>query len=153
MNSSYMLGKVFISHSAVDKAFVRMLAHKIEKAGFRVWLDEKELLVGDSLPKKISEAIKSASVVLVVVSSASIQSRWLSFELNQATQKMVEGKCRVIPVVIEQTELPPEVTGLLYADFTSGEDGKVSDGSKPYRDCPHAAELSVRWNDKKGGKQ
>jgi len=32
---------------------------------------------------------------------------------------MIKGECRVIPVVIDKTELPPEVGGLLYADFTS----------------------------------
>ena len=119
MTAKYLLGKVFISHSSIDKPFVRNLAQLIQKEGFQVWLDEKELMVGDSLPNKISEALKSSSVVLVVVSSAAVQSRWLAFELNQATQKMVEGKCRVIPVVIEKIELPPEVTGLLYADFTN----------------------------------
>ena len=126
MISEYLLGKVFISHSSADKPFVRELAQSIESAGFQVWLDEKELLVGDSLPRKISEAIKSASVVLVVVSEASIKSKWLAFELNQATQNMVEGKCRVIPVVIEKVELPPEVTGLLYADFTTNKEHALS---------------------------
>ena len=32
---------------------------------------------------------------------------------------MIKGECRVIPVVIDKNELPPEVGGLLYADFTS----------------------------------
>lgn len=118
MSSRHLLGKVFISHSSVDKPFVRELAQAIQNAGFQVWLDEKELLVGDSLPHKISEGVQSASVVLVVVSSAAIRSRWLRFELNHATQKMVEGECRVIPIVIEKVDLPAEVTGLLYADFT-----------------------------------
>lgn len=126
MSSNYQLGKVFISHSSVDKPFVRKLSQSIQNAGFQVWLDEKELLVGDSLPSKISEAVKSAAVVLVVVSRAAVQSRWLAFELNQATQKMIEGKCRVIPVVFEQVELPSEVTGLLYADFTGNKESALS---------------------------
>jgi hypothetical protein len=37
---------------------------------------------------------------------------------------MVKGECRVIPIVIDKVKLPPEVGGLLYADFTSSfEDG------------------------------
>lgn len=118
MASHHLLGKVFISHSSVDKPFVRDLAQSIQAEGFQVWLDEKELLVGDAFPNKISDALKSAPVILVVVSSAAIKSRWLEFELNHATQKMIEGKCRVIPVVIEKIDLPSEVSGLLYADFT-----------------------------------
>lgn len=120
MSSRYQLGKVFISHSSADKPFVRKLVRAVEGAGFRVWLDEKELIVGDALPQKISEGVAAAAVVLVVVSSAAIQSRWLRFELNHATQRMVEGKSRIIPLVIDDAELPAEVAGLLYADFTKG---------------------------------
>jgi hypothetical protein len=112
-------GQVFLSHSSVDKSFVRKLTHRIEKEGFRVWLDEKKLIAGDPLGKTISEALDRASVVLVVVSKASVKSRWLSFELNKATERMVKGECRVIPVVIEKIELPAEVKGLMFADFTS----------------------------------
>jgi hypothetical protein len=112
-------GEVFLSHSSVDKSFVRKLTRRIEKEGFRVWLDEKKLIAGDVLGKTISEALDRASVVLVVVSKASVKSRWLSFELNKATERMVKGECRVIPVVIEKIELPAEVKGLMFADFTS----------------------------------
>ena len=83
-------GQVFLSHSSVDKSFVRKLTHRIEKEGFRVWLDEKKLIAGDPLGKTISEALDRASVVLVVVSKASVKSRWLSFELNKATERMVK---------------------------------------------------------------
>lgn len=118
LDEKYLLGKVFISHSSTDKPFVRRLATAIEAAGFQTWLDEKELVPGDPLAKKISDALDSARVVLVVVSSGSIASRWLSFELNKATDRMVKGECRVIPIIIEKVPIPPEVGGLLYADFT-----------------------------------
>lgn len=60
-----------------------------------------------------------SKVVLMVVSSASIKSKWLKFEINKATEKMVEGHCRVIPIIKERVSIPAEVQGLLYADFTS----------------------------------
>src|SRR5262249_5139084 len=82
-------------------------------------LDEKKLIGGDALGKTISEALDRASVVLVVVSKASVKSRWLSFELNQATERMVKGQCRVIPVVVEKIDLPAEVKGLMFADLTT----------------------------------
>jgi len=113
-----LFGKVFISHSSIDKPFARRLARGLERAGFRTWLDEKELLPGDPLAQKLSEALMKAGAVLVVVSSASAKSKWLAFELNKATDRMVKGDCRVIPAIKEQISLPPEVAGLLYADFT-----------------------------------
>lgn len=115
----HLYGKVFISHSSVNKPFVRKLAKAIENNGFDVWLDEKELLPGDSLAQRVSEGVMQASAVIVVVSEAAVASRWLAFELNKAAARMVSGECVVIPVVMESVEkLPPEVEGLLYADFS-----------------------------------
>ena len=73
-------------------------------------MDEKKLIAGDALGKKISEALGRAEVVLVVVSEASAKSKWLSFELNKATERMIAGQCRLIPVVIDKAELPAEGT-------------------------------------------
>ena len=115
-----VLGKIFISHSSTDNSFVRSLAEKIKNSGYSVWLDERDMIVGDSLAEKISKAIEDARIVLVIVSKASIASKWLKYELNIATERMIQGECRVIPVVKEKVELPPEVKGLLYADCTSG---------------------------------
>jgi hypothetical protein len=110
------LGKVFISHTAKDKPFVRRLVARIAEAGYDVWLDEHALVVGDPLAATVGEALKKAKVVLVVVSRTSVVSRWLRYELNVATERMIKGECRVIPVVIDDTELPPEVLGVLSAD-------------------------------------
>lgn len=117
-----LFGKVFISHASLDKPFVRRLVDAIEADGFQTWLDEKELLPGDPLARRLSEGVAQAPAVLVVVSQASIVSKWLTFELNKATDRMVQGACRVIPIVIEKVPLPPEVVGLLYSDFSESFD-------------------------------
>ena len=70
-------GKVFLSHSSADKAFVRRLDQAIRGAGFETWLDEHELVPGDALPKKIRTGIAQASVIVVVLSTSSAGSRWL----------------------------------------------------------------------------
>jgi hypothetical protein len=93
------------------------LAKTLKAHGFNVWLDEKELLIGDPLPQKVSEAIDRARAVIIVVSAASGKSKWLRFELNKATQRMITGGCRVLPVLIQRAELFPELSALLYADF------------------------------------
>ena len=116
----FHLGKVFISHTAADKPFVRRLAARLEKSQFHVWLDEHDLIAGDPLPETIGKALQAAKVILVVVSEASVASKWLRYELNVATERMIKGECRVIPIVIDQTSLPAEVRGLLYADCRKG---------------------------------
>lgn len=113
----FLLGKLFISHSSLDKPFVRRLAKRIKQAGFQVWLDEHELVVGDPLSERIANALQEAKVVMIVVSASSVKSKWLRYELNMATERMMKGDCRVIPIVIDDVPLPSEVVGLLYADF------------------------------------
>ncbi len=116
----FHLGKVFISHTAADKPFVRRLAARLKKSQFDVWLDEHDLVAGDPLPESIGKALQAAKVILVVVSKASVASKWLRYELNVATERMIKGECRVIPIIIDEAPLPAEVRGLLYADCRKG---------------------------------
>lgn len=112
-----LLGKIFISHSSQDKKFVRMLVSELEARGFSTWLDERALHVGDPLAKSIGEAIAAARVVIVIISEESLRSNWVRYELNHAAELMIKGKCRLIPILIGAVEPPPEIRGILYADF------------------------------------
>jgi hypothetical protein len=40
---------IFLSHSSADKPFARRLAGDLRARGVRVWLDEAEIGIGDSL--------------------------------------------------------------------------------------------------------
>jgi hypothetical protein len=90
------------------------------KSHFDTWLDEHDLIAGDPLPESVGKALQAAKVILVVVSNASVASKRLRYELNLATERMIKGECRVIPIVIDETPLPAEVRGLLYADCRKG---------------------------------
>ena len=52
---------IFLSHSHVDKPFVRRLASDLIDSGVKVWLDEAEILIGDSLIEKIGTGDRSYS--------------------------------------------------------------------------------------------
>ena len=117
------LGKVFLSHATSDKPFVRGLASRLRKIGVEIWLDERELIVGDSLPSEISDALHNARAVIIVISESSIRSDWMRHELRVAAQRMISGQCRLIPVLRSDVSLPPEMTGLLYSDCRPGRHG------------------------------
>ena len=71
-NRDYSVTKkydVFISHATEDKDdIVRPLAHALQDAGLRVWYDEFELKLGDSLRRKIDVGLVNSSFGIVVFS-------------------------------------------------------------------------------------
>ncbi|MCT4500734.1 toll/interleukin-1 receptor domain-containing protein [Pseudomonas sivasensis] len=112
---------IFLSHTGADKPFVRELKARLEAQGVRdVWMDEAEILVGDSLTKKIDEGLKKTKYICVVLSSKSVKSPWVERELEIAIHREIAtGEVVVLPLLYERCELPSFLIGKLYADFTS----------------------------------
>ena len=100
--------KVFISHSWDDKArFVLDLGKKLRARGIDAWIDEWEMLPGDSLVKKIfCEGIKNANAFLIVISKNSLQKKWVNEELDLAVVKKIEEGMRIIPIIIDDCNIP-----------------------------------------------
>ena len=112
---------IFLSHTSADKSFVRELKNRLEAHGVKdIWLDEAEILVGDSLTKKIDEGLKKTKYIGVVLSPRSIKSTWVERELDLAiNREIATGEVAVLPLLYEQCALPGFLVGKMYADFTS----------------------------------
>ena len=110
---------VFLSHTARDKPFVRRLATDLVVAGARVWIDEAEIGIGDSLISKISEGIDNTDYLAVILSTASVGSEWVQRELDVALNQEIQGRrVKVLPLLLENCPLPAFLLGKKYADFT-----------------------------------
>jgi hypothetical protein len=110
--------KVFISHSYQDKKFVNQLTSRLREDGIQVWTDEKELAVGDNIQEKISDAIKKTDYFIVVLSKNSTNSNWVNFELSATRLKEISQEQNIIlPVLIEDCEIPFSLRDRLYSDF------------------------------------
>jgi len=112
---------IFLSHNSEDKPFVRELKSRLEAQGVKdVWLDEAEIMVGDSLIKKIEEGLKGARYIGVVLSPRSVKSAWVERELEIAiNREILTGEVVVLPLLYEKCDLPAFLTGKMYANFTS----------------------------------
>ena len=96
------------------------MADHLRSYGIKVWIDEAEINIGDSLTEKIGRAIESTDYIGVVLSHNSINSEWVQRELQIALQKEIKGKkVVVLPILIETVEMPPFLKDKLYADFTN----------------------------------
>lgn len=111
---------IFLSHTGLDKPFVRRLREDLLAHGVpRVWVDEAEIEIGDSLIAKIEEGMKVCRFIGVVLSTKSIEAPWVKKELDIAMNREIAGEeVVVLPLLYEKCELPAFLSGKLYADFT-----------------------------------
>jgi hypothetical protein len=110
------LHDVFISYAHADRDWVRSLAADLLRAGLKVGFDEWSVEPGDALPHRLDELLKSRHGVLVV-SPASLASKWVREEYAAMLTRTVAGKRRLIPVLLKDAELPPLLASRVYVDF------------------------------------
>lgn len=90
---------VFISHASEDKDdLVRPLAHALKELGLRVWYDEFELRIGDSLRRKIDKGLASSRFGIVVFSRAFFGKGWTNYELDGIVTRAVSGEQIILPI-------------------------------------------------------
>jgi TIR domain len=74
--------------------------------------------VGDSLVERIRRGIDDVEFVVAVISMNSISSRWVQHELDVAMNQEISGKrVKVLPVLLDDSDLPGFLLGKSYADF------------------------------------
>jgi hypothetical protein len=109
---------VFLSHSSSDNEFCRRLATEMRDLGIRVWYDEWEIKVGDSIRAKIDGGVEEHDFLCVALSPASVASDWVRYELDAATLKgLEEQRVVVLPLLLADCEIPPDLADVRYADF------------------------------------
>ena len=111
-----MSPKVFISHASEDKnRFVIDFASRLRAHGIDAWLDRWEMLPGDSLVDKLfEEGLHSATAVVIVLSTNSVDKPWVREELNAAFVKHVESGTKLIPVVLDDCRVPECLASTLW---------------------------------------
>jgi hypothetical protein len=68
----------FISYSSHDQAFAERLHADLRAKNLRCWFAPEDLKIGDRFPDRIEESIRLFDKVMIVLSEASVQSRWVS---------------------------------------------------------------------------
>ncbi|MCH2088068.1 MAG: toll/interleukin-1 receptor domain-containing protein [Pseudoalteromonas sp.] len=108
--------KVFVSHASEDKErFVIDFSTKLRENGVDAWLDKWEMLPGDSLVDKIfEEGLKEAQAVIIVLSNYSIKKPWVREELNASIVSKLSKGTKIIPIVLDDCEVPQSLTSTLW---------------------------------------
>jgi hypothetical protein len=118
--------KVFISYVHKDKEFARRLSDALREAGIETWIDEFEIKIGENLIQRISDGLEACDYIIPVISQHYVKSQWTRQELNAfAMREVSDNKSTILPVLIEDCELPVFLSDKLYADFRSDFDEPI----------------------------
>jgi hypothetical protein len=89
----------FISHATEDKQDVaRPLAEELIRLGNRIWYDEFELKVGDSLRRSIDRGLAASKFGIVILSPAFFAKNWPQYELDGLVAKEMTGGKIILPI-------------------------------------------------------
>lgn len=68
------------------------------KAGLKVWYDEFELHIGDSLRRKIDQGLAKSRFGIVVISPDFIRKGWTNYELDSLITRAVTDNQILLPI-------------------------------------------------------
>jgi hypothetical protein len=90
---------VFISYASEDRDSTAVpLAVALRRAGVKVWLDQQELMLGDSLSEKIDDGLSRSYFGVVILSKAFFGKQWPKKELAGLRTREEEGHKVILPV-------------------------------------------------------
>jgi predicted ATPase len=101
---------VFLSYASVDRSRTEAIAHALEEAGIRVWMDRSDIAGGEFWAAEIANAIQGCALLLVVCSPGSVSSR----NVRQELQLAWDFDRPILPLMLEPVAFPPEVAYFLH---------------------------------------
>jgi hypothetical protein len=108
------MNHVFISYYRGDADFATVLRTKLEKAGHKVWVDQRGISAGDDWRREIDEAIQASKTLIVIMSPEAAQSEYVTYEWAYALGRGI----RVVPVLLRTTSLHPRLQTIQNLDFS-----------------------------------
>jgi hypothetical protein len=109
---------VFLSHSAKDKAVVRAVAERLRTDGLRVWFDEWEVRLGDSIPAKLEDGLENSRVLVLCMSANAFGSDWAQLEAGTFRfRDPLNKERRFIPLRLDDARIKGSLAQFLYINW------------------------------------
>ena len=112
----------FISYSRADQQFVSFLEAELERRGYVIWRDTSHLLASEDWQAAIRSAIDTCTHVVLVASKSSLSRP----EVNREIGAAVQANKIIIPIILDDVDLPAWVQRLNYIDWRTEQDYSYS---------------------------
>jgi hypothetical protein len=120
------MARIFLSYAREDAEKVESLYHKLSDAGFKPWMDKKDILPGEQRKSRIPQAIRRSDFFLACLSANSVGKRgWIQKQIKDALdiwQEKLESDIYLIPVRLEDCEVPERLRDFQWVNLFE-EDG------------------------------
>jgi hypothetical protein len=114
---------VFLSYNSKDRAQAEQLGLALKERSLSVWLDIWEIRPGSNWLDCLTTTIKEIKAAAVLVGRSGT-GPWQQQEINALLVECVQGKKHVIPVLLQeapvQPDLPPFLAGFSWVDLREG---------------------------------
>lgn len=117
---------VFICHSHLDRiTHARPFSEALNLRGISCWIDEAQIMPGESIVDKVGDGLRAARFVVVLITDNFLDRNWPQKELNSALSREIRtGEVVIVPVLsVEQDvyfERYPLLEDKLYLDWDRG---------------------------------
>ena len=129
-SATMRIALLYKRHAQPDEQILALLEKEFRAQGFEVFID-RHMSIGVEWAQEIERQVRSADVVIPLLSAASVSSEMLTYEVqtaSDAAQKQ-KGKPRLLPVRVNfEGALPDVLSGILnplqYAAWNSEQDNQ-----------------------------
>jgi len=100
--------KIFVSHAGRDASIADKLAEDLKNAGNEVFIDLRELELGDDSIEFMNAAIQDSHVIIILFSKHTKEAKWQCLEINAAVwneNAQSGGTCIVLK--LDDSKIPP----------------------------------------------
>ena len=128
------MARIFISYSRADLDTVKRIETVIRILGHNPTLDIVSFRAGVHLSEQITREIERSDFFCPVLSPNALLSNWV---VHEEIPYAIKRRVRILPILIQQCEMPPELNNLRYVDFSTEFETGVTELCKSLPRAPY----------------
>ncbi len=139
----------FLSYFSGDKAFAEKIDADLRHRGIRIWRDNAEIQIGDSISSKLEQALSESYTFCIVLSKRALERPMVKEELRAAYNLRHAQNLKILPLLYEECRIPVFLADYKYADFR--EPKNYAEQLELLAKSIHSAVAKARGKTREGG--